>query len=86
MMQSTPFDFYQQIHVRTQVPKVFQLLNNSEPADGALSEFKITDQWLRVCLSVQQCNDYLLVEALEFSNKTWIKDHNDSMRGTQEAE
>ena len=55
-------------------------MNNSEPADGALSQFKIT-----VCLSVQQCNDYLLVEALEFSNKTWKKDHNDSMRGTQEA-
>ena len=61
-------------------------MNNSEPADGALSEFKVTDQWLRVRLSVQQCNDYLLVEALEFSNKTCIKVHNDSMRETQEAE
>ena len=61
-------------------------MNNSEPADGALSEFKITDQWLRVRLSVQQCSDYLLVEALEFSNKTCIKVHNDSMRETQEAE
>lgn len=58
---------------------------NVERANGSLFNSKSTAlKELRDCFkSVQYCNDYLLVEALEFLNKTCIKVHSKSTRKTQ---